>query len=90
MTYATAISIHTLIPFYGRCLTVNPKQRITPAGILAHPWIKGGDSISDKNIGAHLTDNLRILQAKKKLRRTVQAIIAVNKFKSAFDSLLSD
>lgn len=72
----------------SKCLTVNPKQRITPAGILAHPWIKGGDAMSDKNIGAHLTDNLRILQAKKKLRRTVQAIIAVNKFKSAFDSIL--
>eukprot|EP00808_Paulinella_micropora_P028922 g49350.t1 len=74
----------------SRCLTVNPKERITPQGILEHPWIRGAATASNKNIGTHLTDNLRVLQAKKKLRRTVQAIIALNRFKFSFDAALAE
>eukprot|EP00457_Paulinella_chromatophora_P004007 gb/GEZN01004017.1/.p1 GENE.gb/GEZN01004017.1/~~gb/GEZN01004017.1/.p1 ORF type:complete len:324 (-),score=73.00 gb/GEZN01004017.1/:207-1178(-) len=74
----------------SRCLTVNPKERISPQGVLDHPWVKGEGSASSKNIGSHLTANLRILQAKKKLRRTVQAIVALKRFQASFDAALQD
>jgi calcium/calmodulin-dependent protein kinase I len=63
-------------------LTVNPKKRITAEGVLAHPWIVG--QISEKKFQSSHNDRLRQLQARRKLRRGVQMVLAVNKFSSLF------
>jgi len=63
-------------------LTVNPKKRITAEGVLAHPWITG--QASDKAFGSSHNERLKQLQARRKLRRGVQMIMAVNKFSAMF------
>lgn len=63
-------------------LTVNPKKRITAEGVLSHPWITG--KTSDKAFSSAHTQNLKQLQARRKLRRGVQLVLAVNKLSSMF------
>eukprot|EP00457_Paulinella_chromatophora_P006463 gb/GEZN01006481.1/.p1 GENE.gb/GEZN01006481.1/~~gb/GEZN01006481.1/.p1 ORF type:complete len:336 (+),score=52.33 gb/GEZN01006481.1/:70-1077(+) len=70
-----------------RCLTVQPEARITSKGILSHPWIVG--KAATRALGSGFTENLRVLQCKRRLRRTVQAIVALVKFKSALDDILA-
>lgn len=70
-------------------LTVNPKDRFTPAQVLAHGWISG-DKASTKNLGTSMISNLEVMQARRKLRRGVKAIIAVNKFKFTLLKLLEE
>jgi len=66
----------------SRLLTVNPKKRITAEGVLQHPWITG--QASDKAFGSSHNERLKQLQARRKLRRGVQMIMAVNKFSAMF------
>jgi serine/threonine protein kinase len=66
-----------------RMLTLKPADRITPAGILQHPWITSGDTMSRKELGN--VRRLKLLQARAKLRKGVQAIIALNRFMGYLD-----
>jgi len=61
-------------------LTVDPKKRFTAKQVLAHPWIAGASTVSAKAFGAGHAERFALLQARRKLRRAVQSIIAVNKF----------
>jgi len=61
-------------------LTVDPKKRYTAKQVLAHPWIAGSAGVSTKAFGAGHAERFALLQARRKLRRAVQSIIAVNKF----------
>jgi calcium/calmodulin-dependent protein kinase I len=61
-------------------LTVDPKKRYTAKQVLAHPWIAGSAGVSAKAFGGGHAERFALLQARRKLRRAVQSIIAVNKF----------
>jgi len=63
-------------------LTVNPKKRYTAEQVLAHPWITG--QTSDKKFHGSHNERLKQLQARRKLRRGVQMVMAVNKFSAMF------
>lgn len=60
-------------------LTVDPKKRLTPQGVLEHPWISGGKAKSEP-IGAGHGKRLKVMQARRILKRGVRTIIAVNRF----------
>jgi len=62
-------------------LTVDPKKRLTGKQVLSHPWITG-ENVSSKAFGASHTQRLKLMQARRILRRTVRSVIAVNKFSS--------
>jgi len=63
-----------------RCLLcVPPKDRYTAAQVLAHPWI-AGTTATTKAFGDKYAKRLKTLQARRRLRKGVQTIIAVNKF----------
>ena len=68
-----------------RLLTVDPKQRYTAAQVLTHPWITGG--ASSKPLSEGHTTRLMMLQARRRLRKGVQMIIAINKFGSTVEML---
>jgi len=65
-----------------KLLKVDPKSRLTAVQCLAHPWISGNVAPNRKFGGNH-TQNLKILQARKKFRHAVRTIIALNRFQLA-------
>lgn len=67
-------------------LTVNPKNRLNPQGVLEHPWISGGRA-STKTFSADYNRRLQLLQAKSVLRKSVRTIIAVQRFSRALDGM---
>mmetsp|Transcript_17622 Transcript_17622/g.31624 ORF Transcript_17622/g.31624 Transcript_17622/m.31624 type:complete len:331 (-) Transcript_17622:1175-2167(-) len=62
-----------------KMLTVDPDKRISIPQILEHPWISG-TAASTRQFGKGHADRLRKLQARRKLRKTIHIIIAVNRF----------
>jgi serine/threonine protein kinase len=68
-----------------KLLTVDPRQRYTAAEVLTHPWITGG--ASSKPLAEGHTTRLMMLQARRRLRKGVQMIIAINKFGSTVEML---
>jgi len=67
-----------------RCLLcVDPKKRFTAQQVLAHPWIAGGAAPA-KQFGNDHAKRLKALQARRRLKKGVQLIIAINKFSFAF------
>lgn len=63
-----------------RMLTKNPEKRATPEEILAHPWIASGKA---STATIDLASRLQLLQAKAKLRKGIQTIIAIQRFITA-------
>jgi len=61
-------------------LTVDAKKRLTGPKVLTHPWITGEAAPSSKSLGTQHATRLKLLQARRILRRTVRSVIAVNKF----------
>jgi len=70
-------------------LTVDPQKRLTAKDLLKHPWITSGTATT-KSLGADYAARIKTMQAKRKLRRTVQIILAVNKFSELFQQLIED
>jgi calcium/calmodulin-dependent protein kinase I len=70
-------------------LTVDPAKRMTSDQVLKHPWIADGIA-NDRAFGQDHLDRIKLLQAKRKLRRAVQVIIAVNRFNRIFNALADD
>jgi len=66
-------------------LTVDPQERYTTAQVLSHPWIQGG--ASSKPLDAGHSQRLKMLQARRRLRKGVQLIIAINTFGSTVEAL---
>jgi len=64
-------------------LCVDPKKRFSAKQVLNHPWI-AGNAASSKQFGDKHTKRLKALQARRRLKRGVQLIIAVNKFSLVF------
>jgi serine/threonine protein kinase len=71
-----------------KLLCVDSAARFTPAQVLSHAWISGG--ASNKSLGSGLTKRIQLLQARRRLRKGVQMIIAINKFNAAFEHLKYD
>lgn len=65
-------------------LCVDPVTRFTSAQVLSHPWISGGQASTTAFSASHLA-RLKAMQARRKLRRGVHMVIALNKFKHLFD-----
>jgi calcium/calmodulin-dependent protein kinase I len=70
-------------------LTVDPKKRMSAKDVLAHPWI-AGKTASSKTFDSSHSSRLKLLQARRKLKRTVRTIMAVNKFKFALQALIEE
>mmetsp|Transcript_19920 Transcript_19920/g.28025 ORF Transcript_19920/g.28025 Transcript_19920/m.28025 type:complete len:333 (-) Transcript_19920:202-1200(-) len=67
-----------------KMLTVDPDKRITIQQIMDHPWISGS-AASTRQFGKEHGIRLRKLQARRKLRKSIQMIIAVNRFSHFLD-----
>ena len=72
-----------------RLLTVDPEKRCTCDELLVHPWI-AGDKASDKKFGSHHQKRLREFNARRKLRKGINMIIAVNKLTRGMDINFGD
>lgn len=59
-----------------KLLTVDPAQRYTAKQVLEHPWISG-TTASAKPLGSDYSKRLMMLQARRRLKKGVQMIIAV-------------
>lgn len=59
-------------------LTVDPKKRATSDQVLAHPWVSG-DVASDVNLGDGFTNKMRAFNARRKLRKVIHMVMAINK-----------
>lgn len=70
-------------------LTVEPSKRMTAADVLKHQWISGGKA-TNKSLGNEYAQRIRLLQAKRKLRRTVQIIVALNKFAGILEAVANE
>ena len=66
------------------CLQVDPTKRYTAAQVLAHPWV-GGKDVSVKAISGGHIKRLIVLQARRRLRKGIQMMIAVNRFARVID-----
>jgi len=67
-------------------LTLDPKKRYSAKQVLSHPWI-AGSAAPAKAFGPEYSERFALLQARRKLRRAVQSIIAVNKFSRVLRAL---
>jgi len=67
-----------------KLLTVDPKKRYTAEQVLQHPWVKGSTAKAAAFPASH-TLRLKLLQARRKLKRTVRSIMAINKFSHALE-----
>jgi serine/threonine protein kinase len=76
---------HSAKDLVQKLLTVNPKRRLTVTQALQHPWIKGKTANTEKFDKTH-NERIRLLQAKRTLRRVVRTIIALNRFSAAVEN----
>uniref|UniRef100_A0A7N0R9P3 non-specific serine/threonine protein kinase n=1 Tax=Kalanchoe fedtschenkoi TaxID=63787 RepID=A0A7N0R9P3_KALFE len=58
-----------------RMLTMDPRQRITAAEALEHPWLKGGDA-SDKPMDSAVLIRMKQFRAMNKLKKLALKVIA--------------
>lgn len=61
-----------------KLLTVDPNKRYTAKQVLDHPWISGSTA-SSKPLDGDYNKRLKMLQARRRLKKGVQMIIAINK-----------
>ncbi|XP_021906163.1 calcium-dependent protein kinase 33 [Carica papaya] len=61
-----------------RMLTQDPKQRITSAQVLEHPWIREGGDASDKPIDSAVLSRMKQFRAMNKLKKLALKVIAEN------------
>jgi len=73
--------------FVDRLLTVDASRRPSAREALSDPWLTSGEKGGD--LGGNV-DNLKRFNATRKLRKAVLAVIAMNRFKMAFDVIKKD
>jgi len=61
------------------CLQVDPNKRFSASQVLHHPWV-GGLDVSTKAIAGGYSKRLIVLQARRRLRRGILMIHAINRF----------
>lgn len=64
-----------------KLLKVDPKERLNAEEVLAHQWVKR-ETDQPKDFHASFNLNLKQLLARRKLRRGVQIVLALNKLRS--------
>eukprot|EP00456_Euglypha_rotunda_P015040 TRINITY_DN14792_c0_g1_i8.p1 TRINITY_DN14792_c0_g1~~TRINITY_DN14792_c0_g1_i8.p1 ORF type:complete len:655 (+),score=55.94 TRINITY_DN14792_c0_g1_i8:170-1966(+) len=64
-------------------MTVDPAARFTCEKVLQHPWISGA---SNKPLSESRSQLLRLLQARRRLRKVVHKLIAIQKIKFLIDT----
>lgn len=72
-----------------KLLTVDPAQRYTAKQVLEHPWISGATA-SSKPLGQDYSKRLLMHQARQRLKKGVQMVIAVNKFSNMIDAMKNE
>lgn len=60
-------------------LVVNPRKRLTPRGVLEHPWLAKGMAPSTP-FSSDYTRNLLLLEARNIMRKSVKVVVAMGKF----------
>ncbi|KAJ4725095.1 putative Calcium-dependent protein kinase [Melia azedarach] len=61
-----------------RMLTQDPKQRITSAQVLEHPWMREGGAASDKPIDNAVLSRMKQFRAMNKLKKLALKVIVEN------------
>jgi len=69
-------------------LQVDPRKRYTSEQVLKHPWVSEGQA-STKALPSSALLNIRLLQAKRKLRRAVRYLMAINRFRALITQALN-
>lgn len=72
-----------------KLLTVDPAARYTAKQVLEHPWISG-TTASAKPLGNDYSKRLMMLQARRRLKKGVQMIIAINKFSAMLEAMKNE
>jgi len=72
-----------------KLLCVDPSTRFSAKQVLEHSWV-AGNTASTKSLGKNYGKRLLMLQARKRLRKGVQMIIAINKFSFMVEALAKD
>jgi len=72
-----------------KLLTVNPDQRATAKQVLEHPWISGNQA-STAPLGADYNKRLLMLQARRRLKKGVQIVIAANKLSMMVEAIMRE
>ena len=67
----------------ARMLTVNPEQRPSAAQVLEHPWIAKWVEREDVNRGDSYMERMSKMQAKQKLKKTINGVVGAIRFKKA-------
>ena len=68
-------------------LTVNPLDRLTVDQALKHPWLQSDEEkLAERGLGNNLVE-LRRFNARRKFRRGVRAVMAVNRMRFLLGSL---
>jgi hypothetical protein len=66
-------------------LCVDPVKRYSATDVLRHPWV-GGENVSTKALCSGYSKRLIALQCRRRLRRGVKVLLAINRFTSALQS----
>jgi serine/threonine protein kinase len=64
-----------------KLLQLDPKQRLTVAQVLAHPWFEANAAILSGRMLTMGLSEMRKFMAKRKLRAGIKAIMTVNRMK---------
>jgi len=72
-----------------KLLCVDQKKRYTAEQVLAHAWVKG-QNVSATSFSPSHTRRLKLLQARRRLKKTVRTIMAINKFSNALEAHLEN
>ena len=63
-------------------LCVDPLKRYSATDVLRHPWV-GGENVSTKALCSGYSKRLIALQCRRRLRRGVKVLLAINRFTAA-------
>lgn len=68
-----------------KLLTVDPKKRLTAGGAVTHPWLLSKDTdLLNNNLGVNL-EQLKLFNARRKLRAAIKSIVATQKLAGKFN-----
>ena len=66
-------------------LCVDPLKRYSATDVLKHPWV-GGQNVSTRALASGYSKRLIALQCRRRLRRGVKVLLAINRFTSALEA----